>query len=519
MDSDSDTAALPPAWASPGASFSPKQPSLSDASPRAGSLFVGSDTVSAEPSPHAFDLGNSAVELSSSPTGEPDEEEPDTLATVLEWVGYAVIVGAVVFYYLVIGTPAVRACRNNATAAALREVAAASNPMPSCASDDAAKTPAYESVPPSTQPLCDLVDCGIVRPPHFTWYAGGSDGAGLGINGNDEPFATTPQCHGPNATLAWLDEAFGEGRRGVPGFDAGCIGKLEPIEAQLPLRSASSADVRCPKNRRRFDDVSDLRGGLRFLDGDELLRRLAFTTMKAHLTPPCGPTRGAARKLVIAGGSGQHSTRIDWFMHSYVEPETFEIFIVDPRQASGQNKASVGQYTTQETTETPADGRPRLRNVPHFFNAALWNETGFVTYPVPQRHRGSVGGIADGVSRSSKGASFHQQPVDSRVPLHFAVEERERLITAPAIGAADYLASVASQEDFVVLLLDADGMEWAVAEHLARTGAWGLVDEVFVECHNGEWMPNWPTRHSPADCHRLLNTLRANGVYAHEWFD
>jgi hypothetical protein len=62
-------------------------------------------------------------------------------------------------------------------------------------------------------------------------------------------------------------------------------------------------------------------------------------------------------------------------------------------------------------------------------------------------------------------------------------------------------------------------MEWAIAEHLARTGAWSLVDEVFVECHNGEWLPNWPTRHSPADCHRLINSLRAHGVYAHEWFD
>jgi len=91
--------------------------------------------------------------------------------------------------------------------------------------------------------------------------------------------------------------------------------------------------------------------------------------------------------------------------------------------------------------------------------------------------------------------------------------------TVAAFDVARVVEDAARDNAFVSLFLDADGMEWAIAERLARTGMWGLVDEVFIECHNGEWMPNWPTRHSPADCHRLLNTLRAQGVYAHEWYD
>jgi hypothetical protein len=98
-------------------------------------------------------------------------------------------------------------------------------------------------------------------------------------------------------------------------------------------------------------------------------------------------------------------------------------------------------------------------------------------------------------------------------------DQHDVITTVPALDADSYIRRVADAGDFVVFILDADGMEWAIAEHLARTGAWSLVDEVFVECHNGEWLPNWPTRHSPADCHRLINSLRAHGVYAHEWFD
>jgi hypothetical protein len=53
---------------------------------------------------------------------------------------------------------------------------------------------------------------------------------------------------------------------------------------------------------------------------------------------------------------------------------------------------------------------------------------------------------------------------------------------------------------------------------MAEHGSFDLVDELFVECHYGEYVPDWPAAYSLADCHRMINSLRAHGVAAQEYF-
>jgi hypothetical protein len=93
------------------------------------------------------------------------------------------------------------------------------------------------------------------------------------------------------------------------------------------------------------------------------------------------------------------------------------------------------------------------------------------------------------------------------------------LHTVPSVPAAAFLSATVKPDDYVVVLLDVFGADWAIVEHLAGSDdALSLVDEVFLVCHSGEWLPHWPTQHSTKDCHRLVHALRQRGVLAHLWF-
>lgn len=88
---------------------------------------------------------------------------------------------------------------------------------------------------------------------------------------------------------------------------------------------------------------------------------------------------------------------------------------------------------------------------------------------------------------------------------------------------ADWLLTTFSVDDFVVLKLDVEGTEFDILPRMLETGAICLVDELFLECHYNRWQRTSPRRTSKYkrtynECMSLFQTLRNNGVLAHQWW-
>ncbi|XWS71910.1 hypothetical protein CRYUN_Cryun03dG0179100 [Craigia yunnanensis] len=89
---------------------------------------------------------------------------------------------------------------------------------------------------------------------------------------------------------------------------------------------------------------------------------------------------------------------------------------------------------------------------------------------------------------------------------------------------AEWLKSVVSERDFVVMKMDVEGAEFHLMPRLIDTGAICLIDEVFLECHYNRWQRCCPGERSPkyqntyAQCLDLFNSLRAKGILVHQWW-
>jgi hypothetical protein len=90
--------------------------------------------------------------------------------------------------------------------------------------------------------------------------------------------------------------------------------------------------------------------------------------------------------------------------------------------------------------------------------------------------------------------------------------------TMPAVDLSEIILRYAEHHDFVVLRLNAVGFEWMLIERLMTTGALRAVDEVLLVCRNTEASLAWNTPVTPQHCQELVNSLRALGLYVHEWF-
>ena len=161
-----------------------------------------------------------------------------------------------------------------------------------------------------------------------------------------------------------------------------------------------------------------------------------------------------------------------------------------------------------------------------FLHAAVWHKNGFLTF----RNKDA------GFDKFYFHTAWAQRP---QLPL------RQKTTTVPAVSIATLLESVLRLRptDFVVVKMDVEGAEWSLLPFLAttpsrhaftaaasvsggnetgghagRASLLSLVDELFVECHHAEWVPAWPTQHSLADCHMMLNAVRRAGIFAHEWY-
>ncbi|OIV98562.1 hypothetical protein TanjilG_12148 [Lupinus angustifolius] len=89
---------------------------------------------------------------------------------------------------------------------------------------------------------------------------------------------------------------------------------------------------------------------------------------------------------------------------------------------------------------------------------------------------------------------------------------------------ADWLKSMVSKNDFVVMKMDVEGTEFDLIPRLFETGAICLVDEIFLECHYNRWQRCCPGKRSTKyektyqQCLELFNSLRQSGVLVHQWF-
>jgi len=120
-----------------------------------------------------------------------------------------------------------------------------------------------------------------------------------------------------------------------------------------------------------------------------------------------------------------------------------------------------------------------------------------------------------------------------------SLEKAQRYIrsinhTVKAVGFADneftidvgaIIRRVTRPEDFVVVKMDIEGMEWDTIPHFVRTGVFDHIDEFFVEIHfshpdmvNYGWNgflehPSWTLEAAK----KMIQDLRDKGIYAHYW--
>ena len=267
---------------------------------------------------------------------------------------------------------------------------------------------------------------------------------------------------------------------------AACMARIEPLNPNVPLKVADA----CAQNQRRFpqgDAGRKEHAGL--VDHGETERRanrdVKFLARECKaefgLEPSSANTNDVARrrrprKVFIDLGARSYYSSCKWFRDHYPGGRDFELH--------GFDVASKWGYSFQ------------FDKAATFHSAAVWNDTGYVSFTL---------------KHDTFGGRFHRNLFD-------APHDLGRLVTVPAVALADALRMLVTRDDFVVVKMDVEGTEWMLLRHMAETGAFDLVDEILIECHNAEYVPGWPTRHSLADCHRMFNSLRAAGVYAHEWY-
>lgn len=89
---------------------------------------------------------------------------------------------------------------------------------------------------------------------------------------------------------------------------------------------------------------------------------------------------------------------------------------------------------------------------------------------------------------------------------------------------ANWLKNTVSERDFVVMKMDVEGTEFDLIPRLFETGAFCLVDEIFLECHYNRWQRCCPGERSSKyqktydQCLELFTSLRKSGVLVHQWW-
>ncbi|CAI9094201.1 OLC1v1029895C1 [Oldenlandia corymbosa var. corymbosa] len=113
------------------------------------------------------------------------------------------------------------------------------------------------------------------------------------------------------------------------------------------------------------------------------------------------------------------------------------------------------------------------------------------------------------------------------------IQQQESVITrdyakeqniVQAFDFADWLIRSFTRQDYVVLKMDVEGSEMEMVPKLVETGAIGLIDEVFIECHYDRWVKCCSGRRTQRynttyeQCYNLFSKLRQHGTVVHQWW-
>ena len=96
--------------------------------------------------------------------------------------------------------------------------------------------------------------------------------------------------------------------------------------------------------------------------------------------------------------------------------------------------------------------------------------------------------------------------------------ERSRTVTreVPSLDFALWLSTHVKPQDFVVVKMDIESMEFELLPHLIRRGVAPLIDELFVECHCVESF-NHRCGRKYAECIDLHRRSYEAGIWVHDW--
>ena len=201
----------------------------------------------------------------------------------------------------------------------------------------------------------------------------------------------------------------------------------------------------------------------------------------------------AKRKVYVDLGANLFASSIgNWFWASYPDAASYEVFAFEAEHLYDGSYANHSDVTLLHYVVGTANA-----------TAVPW---GHLVKKGQRRHKQET--VRSGFSLGSGRRLGHKA---------HAIEADG---TRPSIDIADWLKRTVSTTDFVVVKMDIEGAEYEVIPHLLSTGAAALIDEIFVEVHTETntccQPPRDAGRHRP-DAVRLLQSLRDEGVYAHEW--
>ena len=119
-------------------------------------------------------------------------------------------------------------------------------------------------------------------------------------------------------------------------------------------------------------------------------------------------------------------------------------------------------------------------------------------------------GVADSTSSFSTNSGADAGIVRKR--------ERSRTVTreVPSLDFALWLSTHVKPQDFVVVKMDIESMEFELLPHLIRRGVAPLIDELFVECHCVESF-NHRCGRKYAECIDLHRRSYEAGIWVHDW--
>ena len=86
----------------------------------------------------------------------------------------------------------------------------------------------------------------------------------------------------------------------------------------------------------------------------------------------------------------------------------------------------------------------------------------------------------------------------------------------PSLDFALWLSAHVKPQDFVVVKMDIEGMEFELLPHLIQRGVAPLIDELFVECHCVESF-NHRCGRKYSECIDLHRRSYAAGIWIHDW--